>query len=223
AGYQTAIIGKWHLGSTPTGFDYFEVMPGQGQYYNPQFKKNSGTVNANYTGYNSDLVADFSLEWLRSGRDKNKPFMLMTQFKAPHANWEPPVKYLDKYDGDTLPEPGNLFDDYSYRGSAINAFVPKISYMSGTWLQLQYSANLNAEQKAAWDAAFGPKNAAFQAANLQGDDLIRWKYQRYIKNYLRCIASVDDNVGRLLNYLDDNGLKENTVVIYSSDQGFYLG
>jgi arylsulfatase A-like enzyme len=222
AGYQTAIVGKWHLGSVPTGFDYSEVLPGQGAYYNPAMKKNGKPTK--HTGYTTDIITDLSLRWLKEDRKPGKPFMLMTQHKAPHRRWEPGPKHLTTYDDVEITEPVNLFDDYSGRGTAAKRQDMTIKKtMSAHDLKLTPPRGLNPEQRKAWEAAYNPKNEAFKAANLQGDDLIRWKYQRYIKDYLRCIASVDDNIGRLLEYLDETGLAKDTVVIYSSDQGFYLG
>lgn len=221
AGYQTAMIGKWHLKTDPTGFDYWNVLPGQGDYYNPVMIEMG--QRKKYTGYVTDLITDRCLEWLR-GRDSEKPFCLMFQHKAPHRRWEPGPDHLTMYDDRTIPEPETLFDDYSGRGRAAKEQDMSIEKtMTAHDLKLTPMKNLTDEQKARWDAAYGPKNEAFEKANLQGKDLVRWKYQRYIKDYLRCIASVDDNVGRLLDYLDESGLTNDTVVIYTSDQGFYLG
>ena len=150
--------------------------------------------------------------------------MLMYQHKAPHRNWQPGPEWLDKYDDVTIPEPDTLFDDYQGRGTAAKTQDMTIAKtMNASDLKLTPPRNLTPEQAAAWNKAYGPKNEAFRKANLQGKDLVRWKYQRYMKDYLRCIAAVDDNLGRVLEYLDDTGLADNTVVIYSSDQGFYLG
>jgi arylsulfatase A-like enzyme len=222
AGYQTAMVGKWHLKSDPTGFDYWHILIGQGPYYNPPMIENGQRVK--HTGYTTDIITDISLNWLKSKRDKDKPFMLMYQHKAPHRNWQPGPDYLTMYDDVTIPEPPTLFDDYSGRGTAAHTQDMTIAKtMNGRDLKLVPPRNLTDEQKAKWDAAYNPKNEAFKKAELKGKDLVRWKYQRYIKDYLRCIASVDDNVGRVLDYLDESGLADNTVVIYSSDQGFYLG
>ena len=222
AGYETAMIGKWHLKTDPTGFDYWNVLPGQGAYYNPAMKEMG--QQKKYTGYVTDIITDHALRWLKE-RDQDKPFCLMYQHKAPHRRWEPGPNHLTMYDDVTIPEPDNLFDDYSNRGRAAKEQDMSIAKtMTENDLKLTpTSKNLTPEQKRLWDAAYGPKNEAFKKANLQGKDLIRWKYQRYIKDYLRCIASVDDNVGRVLDYLDESGLAENTVVFYTSDQGFYLG
>jgi len=216
------MIGKWHLKTDPTGFDYWNVLPGQGAYYNPAMKEMGR--QRKYTGYVTDIITDHALRWLKE-RDQNKPFCLMYQHKAPHRRWEPGPKHLTMYDDVTIPEPDNLFDDYSNRGRAAKEQDMSIAKtMTPNDLKLTPARkNLTPEQKRLWDAAYGPKNEAFKKANLQGKDLVRWKYQRYIKDYLRCIASVDENVGRVLDYLDESGLAENTVVIYTSDQGFYLG
>ncbi|WP_237225831.1 sulfatase [Rubinisphaera sp. JC750] len=230
AGYQTAMIGKWHLGEHmhPTGFNYSEVLVGQGTYYNPVMLKDpNGDGNReriSHTGYTTDIITDLALDWLKEGRDADKPFMMMFQHKAPHREWAPGPDHLTMYDGETIPEPDNLFDDYEGRGTAAKTQDMSIAKtMTARDLKFTVPPYMNEEQKKVWNEAYDPKNKAFKEANLTGDDLIRWKYQRYIKDYLRCIASVDDNVGRMLQYLEDNGLAENTVVIYSSDQGFYLG
>jgi len=222
AGYQTAIIGKWHLKAEPTGFDYWKVLTGQGTYYNPRFRTPDGPVNL--TGYTTDIITDLALEWLDKGRDKSKPFMLMYQHKAPHREWLPGPDHLTMYDDVEIPEPPTLFDDYTGRTSAAKwASMTIARHMNDLDLKLVLPRYLNDEQRARIEAAYGPKNEAMRKANLQGKDLVRWKYQRYLKDYLRAIASVDDNLGRVLEYLDQSGLADNTVVIYNSDQGFYLG
>ncbi len=221
AGYQTAMVGKWHLKTDPTGFDYWNILPGQGVYYNPAMIEMG--QRKKYTGYVTDIITDHCLNWLKN-RDSDKPFCLMFHHKAPHRRWEPGPDHLTMYDDVTIPEPDTLFDDYSGRGRAAHEQDMSIEKtMTRNDLKLTPMKNLTPEQKAKWDAAYGPKNEAFEKANPQGKDLVRWKYQRYIKDYLRCIASVDDNVGRLLDYLDESGLADNTVVFYTSDQGFYLG
>ena len=221
AGYQTSVIGKWHLGSDPTGFDYWSVLPGQGTYYNPEFRE-MGQRNR-YTGYVTDIITDKALNWLEK-RDKQKPFCLIYQHKAPHREWEPNLKHLHLYDDVTIPEPDTLFDDYSGRGQAAHQQDMTIARtMNQMDLKLRTPRDLNAEQRIIWNEAYTPKNQAFREENLDGDDLVRWKYQRYIKDYLRCIASVDENVGRILDYLKENDLEQDTIVVYTSDQGFYLG
>ena len=221
-GYQTAMIGKWHLKSDPTGFDFWQVLQGQGPYYNPPMNTAEGVKKI--TGYTTDVITDVTLEWLKNGRDKNKPFFVMSQHKAPHRNWQPGPKYLTKYDDIEIPEPDTLRDNYKNRLEPASTQAMTIDrHLSTSDLKLRTPGNLTPEQKAKWDAAYGPKNEAFTKANLEGDDLFKWKYQRYVKDYLRCIDSVDENIGRLLDYLEEADLAENTVVIYSSDQGWYLG
>lgn len=221
-GYQTAIVGKWHLASDPTGFDYSEILIGQGPYYNPPMIRNGERVK--HEGYTTDIITDLALDYLKNQRDPNKPFMLMFQHKAPHRNWQPGPKHLHMYDDVTIPEPENLFDNYEGRGTAARQQDMTIAKtMTDFDLKLTPPKNLTPEQLKVWNAAYEPKNEAFRKASLKGKDLVRWKYQRYMKDYLRCVASVDDNVGRMLDYLEKSGLAENTVVMYSSDQGFYLG
>src|SRR5262245_49977402 len=222
AGYYTAFYGKWHLKSEPTGFDDWAVLPGQGLYYNPIFLTDKGRLRTN--GYVTDLITDMALSWLKGTRDRKKPFLLMYQHKAPHREWAPGPKHLTRYDDVDIPEPPTLFDDHAGLGRAAKMQEMTVEkHLNEVDLKLKAPANLTAEQKKLWDAAYGPRNEAFRKANPKGRDLVRWKYQRYIKDYLRCVASVDDNVGRMLAYLDDSGLAKNTVVVYSSDQGFYLG
>jgi arylsulfatase A-like enzyme len=232
-GYETAFIGKWHLKSEPTGFDYSDRLPGQGFYYNPTFIKDGDTTRVE--GYVTDIITGKAIDWLK-GRADDRPFMLMMQHKAPHREWSPAPEYLTLFDDVDIPEPETLFDDYSGRGTAAHEqdmSLEKSMFMdydlkipSDEW-ETQYYASyisrLTPEQKEVWDAAYGPKNAAFFAERPVGRDLIRWKYQRYMKDYLRVIRSVDDSIGALLDYLDESGLAANTIVVYSSDQGFYLG
>lgn len=223
AGYQTAVIGKWHLATTPTGFDYYHVLKGQGPYYNPPMLTTDGEVK--HTGYTTDIITDEALKWLKEKRDKDKPFYLMYQHKAPHRNWQPGPKYLDKYNDVEIPEPTTLYDDYSGRGAPAKSQAMTIErHLNEHDLKLsKQRSKFTPEQEAAWDKAYGKKNADFKAAKLEGKALIKWKYQRYAKDYLRCIDSVDENVGRVLDYLEETGLDKNTIVIYTSDQGWYLG
>lgn len=221
AGYQTAMVGKWHLVSNPTGFDFWEILPGQGQYYNPPMIRNGERVK--HEGYTTDIITDITLDWLKK-RDPNKPFMVMCHHKAPHREWEPNLKYLSLYDNVKFPEPETLFDDYSGRGQAEKTQDMTIAKtMNERDLKLIPPKILTTEQRKVWDAYYEPRNEAFRKANLQGKDLVRWKYNRYMHDYLACIASVDESVGRLLDYLKQGGLDQNTIVAYSSDQGFYLG
>jgi arylsulfatase A-like enzyme len=237
-GYQTAMIGKWHLKSEPVGFDYWKVLPGQGEYYNPDFRTPEGLERIE--GYTTDIVTDLSIEWLEEGWDKSKPFMLMLQQKAPHRPWYSGPDHLRMYEDVTFPEPDNLFDDYTGRASgAPNQEMEIDRHMALAWdlkitpvthedslSEKRYFNRINRftdKQLQAWNAVYGPINEAFRNANLQGKELVRWKYQRYLRDYLKCIASVDYNIGRILQFLKSNGLDQNTAVAYSSDQGFYLG
>ncbi len=197
AGYQTAMIGKWHLASDPTGFDYWNILPGQGLYYDPIFLEKG--EKKQHKGYCTDLIADLSLDWLKQ-RDRGKPFFLMCHHKAPHRPWDPAPKYKTLFDDQTIPEPANLLDHYAGRPASVAAVKMRVG---------EDMTERDLKQLL-------PKDR-------QGDALRKWAYQFYIKDYLRCIQSVDDNVGRLLDYLDTDGTAANTVVIYTSDQGFFLG
>jgi len=220
-GYQTAIVGKWHLKSTPTGFDHFEVLKGQGQYYNPMLFTNG--KNTNHVGYTTDVITDQALTWLEN-RDPSKPFFLMCQHKAPHGKWEPALRHLHEFDDIEIPEPPTLFDDYSGRSPASAQHEMGIAeHIGEKRLMLSYASKFTPEQFKEFDNAFRPKNEAFIKAKLTGKERTRWHYQRYIKNYLRCVKAVDENIGRMLDFLDKSKLSENTIVIYSSDQGFWLG
>ena len=232
AGYNTALIGKWHLGSDPTGFDHWEILPGQGNYYNPDFITNEGSHPEK--GYVTELITGKSIKWLREVKDSGKPFMLMMHHKAPHREWQPGPNELTLYKGVTFPEPSTLFDDYSDRGTAEKTQDMTISktmrieedlkmYSDRSKMKTTGLNRMNPEQSKAWDAVYDPIIRHFYESNLSGKDLIRFKYQRYLQDYLACIAAVDKSVGEVLDYLRENGLDKNTIVIYASDQGFYLG
>jgi len=201
AGYQTAIVGKWHLGQgrahQPAGFDFWRVLPGQGLYHDPEMIDRDGTRV--YKGYVTDLITDMSLDWLRA-RDRERPFCLLCHHKAPHRRWEPDAKHATMYDDVDIPEPATFHDDYSHRSAAAAAAEMRIDRnLDEKDLKMPVPPGLTPAQEKSW------------------------KYQRYIKDYLRVVAAIDDNVGRLLDYLDAEGLSENTLVVYTSDQGFFLG
>jgi arylsulfatase A-like enzyme len=221
AGYQTAIIGKWHLETDPTGFDHWQILPGQGDYYNPAMISDGQRIAT--AGYVTDIITERCLDWLKN-RDRARPFLLMCHHKATHRIWEPALRHLAA-DGDRIyPEPASLFDDYSGRGIAEHDQDMTIARtMNAQDLKLVPPRDLNADQRKAWDAYYEPRNAAFRAANPQGRDLVRWKYQRYLHDYLGCVRAVDESVTELLDELDREGIAANTLVIYASDQGFYLG
>lgn len=241
-GYETSFFGKWHLKNNPEGFNNWDVLIGQGDYYNSDFKTKDGITRSE--GYVTDVITDKAINWLDAEREKEKPFMMIVGHKAPHANWLPPVKYLTTFDAVEIPEPINLFDDHSGNGLGVKETDMTIEEMPMGWYCQLWSemkekpnryedfggtlwkrayGRLSNEEKASFDKVFNPKNEAFLKANLKGEDLIRWKYQRIMKNYLGCVKSVDDNVGRLMDYVKTAGLEENTLVIYVSDQGLFLG
>lgn len=221
AGYHTALVGKWHLVSDPTGFHHWEILPGQGVYYNPPMIRNGTPVK--HSGYVTDIITDLALEQLKR-RDKSKPFLLMCQHKAPHREWEPNLKNLGHDQDREYPEPATLFDDYAGRGKAEHDQDMTIeNTMTPKDLKLIPPPQLSPEQLQAWNAYYEPRNAAFRAANPQGKELVRWKFNRYMHDYLGCVKSVDESVGRLLKYLDEEGIADNTIVVYAADQGFYLG
>jgi arylsulfatase A-like enzyme len=197
AGYQTAMVGKWHLQTDPQGFHHWNILPGQGAYYDPVFLTPDG--KRQHKGYCTDLIGDFSIDFLKK-RDKSKPFFLMSHHKAPHRAWQPAPKYMDWLKDVDVPEPDNLYEDTSKRSQAAQRATLRVGDdMSKTDLKVD------------------------PPPGLSGRELRRWAYQLYIKDYLRCVRSVDDNVGRMLDYLDQEGLAKNTIVVYTSDQGFFLG
>ncbi|HEY3322852.1 MAG TPA: sulfatase [Planctomycetota bacterium] len=220
AGYQNAVFGKWHLGNTPANTDVWKLFPGQGNYWNPAMTGPNGTENLQ--GYATDLLTDLGLDWLKK-RDKSKPFMLMLQHKAPHRPWEPPTRYYRWLSDVTIPEPPTLFDDYSGRGTPAHTQKMEIGREMTLASDLKVHAAKKKVAEAEFQATYGVRNEAFHKANLQGEALTRWKYQEYMKDYLRCVKAVDDSVGKVLDYLKAEGLEDNTVVIYASDQGFYTG
>ena len=227
AGYQTAVIGKWHLVSDPTGFDYWHILPGQGLYYNPPMltldPAKEGGRRQKIEGYTTDIITDLSIDWLKS-RDKSKPFLLMSQHKAPHREWAPALRHLGWDDDRVHPEPPSLFDQYTGRSRAVSDHDMGLD-RTFTDLDAKFKSppNMTADQLAEWNAYYEPRNQQFRDANPQGDDLVRWRYQRYMHDYLGCVKAVDESVGRMLDFLDDEGLADNTLVMFTSDQGFFLG
>lgn len=241
AGYQTAMFGKLHFGNNPKGFDEFKILPGQGDYYNPDFITSEGDTTV--TGYVTDIITDFTLDWLEKRRDTTRPFLLMYLHKAPHRRWLPGEKQYREYTKKTFPLPETLFDDYDTRGQAAKTaemtilhemqlrYDNKLNLTAAKKLNLKDSGDwsplsrMNEQQLASWNAVYDPISEDFLKEFPQMNDstLTVWKYQRYMQDYLATIASVDENVGRVLNYLDQNQLNDNTVVVYTSDQGFYLG
>ncbi len=247
AGYQTAMFGKLHFGNNPKGFDQFMILPDQGDYYNPDFITPKGDTTI--MGYVTDVITALTLNWLENERKEGEPFMLMYLHKAPHREWLPAPRHYQEFTKRTFPEPETLFDDYKGRGSAAkeaemnllkhmtvsadNKIFPEVAKELGIKEMSEWGFNVfkskynrfTPEQKAQWDEVYNPINEAFKKdyPNMTDEDYLRWKYQRYMQDYLGCIASVDENVGRVLDYLDENGLRENTIVVYTSDQGFYLG
>ena len=244
AGYTTAIYGKSHLKGNPRGFDSWAVLPGQGDYYNPRLKTPEGDLVVE--GYCTDIVTDMAIDYIKNGRDKNKPFLLMCQHKAPHRTWMPAPRHLHLYDDIVIPEPATLFDRYADNepGARLQEMeIDRHMYLDfdlfvdltpsltpsqnrrpsedrSAWVNMK---RMTDDQLEVWRDAYGPKDQAFRESNLSGKELVRWKFQRYAKNYLRCIKGVDENLARLMKTLEAEGLSENTVVIYSSDQGFYIG
>ena len=226
AGYETAVVGKWHLGTNPTGFDYSKVMinwGGQGTYFNPVFLENGRDTIVERQRHSTAQVAHDALKWLDKGRDKDKPFMLMYQFKAPHRPWEPAEEFQSLFTDGDLPQPANFNDDYKGRKAAKNQWMEIENHMNRRDLKIPPPAGLSRLEQNAY-YKYGNKGEFWTPNDsLQGAELKNWKYQTYIKDYLRCVAGVDKAVGQVLDYLEANDLSENTVVIYTSDQGFYLG
>jgi arylsulfatase A-like enzyme len=214
-GYQTAMIGKIHLPGKMQGFDYWEVLPGQGKYNNPILVTEKGRTH--YKGYVADIITDKAIEWLKEKRVKDKPFMIMIHHKAAHRPWIPDMKDMAKYKDVTIPEPSTLFDDYQGRG------LPAHQQEMGITPCMRLYQDLKVSKKYAQKPQWAYRNAEFKKLNPKGKALAQWKYQTYMKDYLRCIWSMDRNIGRVLDYLKEAGLEKNTVVFYSSDQGFYMG
>ena len=237
-GYQTAVIGKWHLVSKPTGFDFWKILNDQGEYNNPDFITQDDT--SQYMGYATDLITDFTKEWLDS-RDKSKPFFLMMHHKAPHRNWIPAERHYNLYDTVQFPVPKTFFDDYQGRLAAaqqeMNIYRDmyeghdlKMVEEEGSrslrydpWPHVWIERMTDREKERFWEA-YRTKTDSYFELDLKDEKAVaEWKFQRYLQDYLATIKSVDESIGEILRYLDDNGLSENTLVVYTTDQGFYLG
>ena len=224
-GYYTGMIGKWHLGSDPAGFDRWEILPGQGTYRDPVVYNATGEKT--YTGrYVTDVVTDLAIDFLKT-RPKNKPFFLMLHHKAPHRPWQPDETHRQQFADKWIPEPETLWDTYATRTDALRENKQRVAAdLTRRDLKLPPPGDLKDEALTAW-LAVTPETVTItrdgQPVTLTGEALTRWKYQRYMQDYLATIQSVDDNVGRLLAFLDSQGLARNTIVIYTSDQGFFLG
>jgi arylsulfatase A-like enzyme len=235
SGYDTAIFGKWHLKSEPTGFDHWEVLPGQGLYYRPEFRTPDGRVTEE--GYVSEIVTDKALDWLETRQDSERPFMLMVQHKAPHREWSPPTEYLDLFDGVKFPEPETLFSNHEKMSEAARQQDMSIGRSmsldkdmkvidpneDNSILYKRVLSRLTPAERLLWNEEINERVKSYEAVKDDPKELVRWKFQTYLRDYLATVRTVDDSVGALLAYLDESGLAENTVVIYSSDQGFYLG
>jgi arylsulfatase A-like enzyme len=224
-GYQTALFGKWHLGSEPRGFDYFKFHTGAGQqgfYWDPVYNENGRVVSEK--GYATNLTTDFALEWLEQASTGSKPFCMLLQYKAPHRNWDPDEKYVDLWEETEMPYPETFDDDYRTREKTAGDTDMTMDDLNRRDMKLTPPPGLEGRELAAWNS-FGNKRGevVYPDKRLSPEENRKWKYQTYIKDYLACVKSVDDNIGRVLEFLDQHGLSENTMVIYTSDQGFYLG
>jgi len=224
AGYHTGMLGKWHLGSDPTGFDEWTILPGQGAYHDPAFLDRNGRRVVR--GYVTDIITDLAIDFLKN-RPADKPFFLMCHHKAPHRSWEPDEKHRTAFAGKHIPEPTTLRDDYTGRTDAIRECTQTVfKDLTRRDLKLQPPPELTGPARDKWlneKPTEVEVRVESKSQKLSGDALNAWKYQRYMQDYLACIQSVDDNVGRLLDFLDSRGLAKNTIVIYTSDQGFFLG
>lgn len=237
SGYQTALLGKWHLHGYPEGFDHWKIIVDQGNYYNPDFIENGDTTRIK--GYATDIITGDALDWLKTKRKDTMPFFLMVQHKAPHRNWMPALRHINKYDSVQFPLPDSYFPTFVDQQAAeeqLQTIYKDMYEGHDLKMTVEYGSTelahnpwktdferMDPEQRSEWDAGYLPKNNTFHKAKLTGRALDEWKGQRYLQDYMATIASVDEGVGELLDYLEENGLAENTLVVYTSDQGFYMG
>ena len=239
AGYETAVVGKWHLASNPTGFNYWDILIGQGEYYDPYFIRNGEKIQRE--GYATNITTDVAINWLDSLRNPEKPFCLLLHHKAPHRTWMPDTCDLELFSDSNFPVPETFYDNYEGRLAAQQQGMSIAKDMSIVydlkmadrenelhsayegWGREMYRQRLRPEVQAAWDRHYDPIIEDFKARNLTGNELAEWKFQQYMRDYLRVITSVDRNVGIVLDYLEKEGLLDNTMIVYTSDQGFYMG
>jgi arylsulfatase A-like enzyme len=224
-GYHTGMIGKWHLGSDPVGFDRWEILPGQGAYRDPVFY--TATGEKTYTGrYATEVITDLALEFVES-RPRDKPFFLMMHHKAPHRPWEPTAEQAARFAALRIPEPDTFWDSYATRTDALHENQQRVAAdLTNRDLKLPPPDGLTGPDLTKW-LTIKPASVTVvrdgASVTLTGEALVRWKYQRYMKDYLATVQSVDDSVGQVLRFLDKTGLASNTLVVYTSDQGFFLG
>lgn len=236
-GYQTSLIGKWHLKSEPTGFDFWSIFPGQGHYYNPDI--NTLGETRQHMGYATDLVTDLAVEWLEEEWDESEPFFMFYSHKAPHRSWMPPIRHLNTLEDHIFPEPASLTDNYDTRLAAstqlmhleehfLTAYDAKVTTVPlserdrGLW-KLIYDDRLTPEEKLAWETELADERLEYTEGLEAGQSVLSLNYQRYMRDYVRCVMAVDENIGRMLAYLEERGLTDNTLIVYLSDQGMYLG
>ncbi|WP_298511165.1 sulfatase [uncultured Kordia sp.] len=224
SGYQTSLFGKWHLGTEPKGFDVFKYHNSagqQGHYWNPKYNENGKNVKEK--GYATNLSTDFAMNWLQEGRKKDAPFMMVLQYKAPHRPWQPDKKYEQLWEDVEMPYPATFNDDYKGRELTAGDTEMTMEYFSRRDMKFEEPANLKGKEKLKWAFYGAKKGEVVKPEGMSDEEARKWRYQTYIKDYLACVKSVDDNIGRVLDYLDKNGLTENTIIVLTSDQGFYLG
>jgi arylsulfatase A-like enzyme len=223
-GYQTSLFGKWHLGSEPKGFDVYKyhVLAGQqGEYWNPVYNENGKDVKEK--GYATNLSAGFAIDWLENGRKKDAPFLMLLQFKAPHRSWQPDKKYEKLWEDIEMPYPSTFNDDYKGREKTAGDTEMTMDYFSRKDMKYETPKGLKGKERILWNFYGTRPGQIVQPEGMSAEEGRKWRYQNYIKDYLACVKSVDDNIGRVVKYLEDNGLADNTIIMITSDQGFYLG